>query len=373
MRSCEACLRRGFLLGLLAPRIAALLDSRGRKPAGLLALDDEHLVAAVAGEHRAEADSFLENFELDAALACLAERGVQAVCRHAAGYPTRLLQLGDPPTVLFTVGQADRVLARLARDPLVALVGARKASPYGLEMARALGRGLGVAGVPVVSGLALGIDAAAHVGCLAGGGDAVAVVGGGPDVAYPRTNRALHEKVSAAGLVLSEMPPGLRPYRWSFPARNRLMAGLCDVTVVVEAAERSGSLITTDFAADLGRVVAAVPGEATSDRARGSNRLLRAGAAVVTGVEDVLDELLGAGRDAADPSGEPDEPGPRDEGPTDPAERAVLEAVEAGTGVDGASREAGVEVARARAILSRLEARGLVRRDALGSYTRSAP
>jgi DNA processing protein len=372
VRACEPCLRRGFLLGLLAPRIAALLDSRGRKPAGLLALDDEGLVAAVAGEHRAEADAFLENFELDAAMAGLAERGVQAVCRHASGYPTRLLQLGDPPTVLFTVGQANRVLGRLAREPLVALVGARRASPYGLEMARALGRGLGVAGVPVVSGLALGIDAAAHVGCLAGGGDAVAVVGGGPDVVYPQANRSLYEQIASAGLVMSEMPPGLRPYRWSFPARNRLMAGLCDLTVVVEAAERSGSLITTDFAADLGRVVAAVPGEATSERARGSNRLLRAGAAVVTCVEDVLDELLGAGTDPAEAAAERVEQAAVQEIPDDPAERAVLEAVGAGTGVDGASREAGLEVARARAILSRLEARGLVARDALGSYTRRA-
>lgn len=374
MKACEPCLRRGFLLGLLAPRIAALLDSRGRKPAGLLALDDEGLVTAVAGERRAEADAFLEGFELDGAMAGLAERGVHAVCRHAAGYPTRLLQLADPPTVLFMVGQADRVLARLSREPSVALVGARRASPNGLEMARALGRGLGVAGVPVVSGLALGVDAAAHVGCLAGGGDAVAVVGNGPDVAYPRANRSLHEQISAAGLVVSEMPPGVRPFRWSFPARNRLMAGLCDITVVVEAAERSGSLITTDFAADLGRLVAAVPGEAISERSRGSNRLLRSGAAVITSVEDLLDELLGAGGEASDDGpGQVESVGTARELPSDPDERAVLEAVGAGAGVDGASREAGVEVARARAILSRLEERGLVRRDGLGSYTRSLP
>jgi DNA processing protein len=224
----------------------------------------------------------------------------------------------------------------------------------------------------VVSGLALGIDAAAHVGCLAGGGDPVAVVGGGPDVAYPQTNRSLREKIAATGLIVSEMPPGVRPFRWSFPARNRLMAGLCDVTVVVEAAERSGSLITTDFAIDLGRGVAAVPGEATSDRARGSNRLLRAGAAVITSVEDVLDELLGAGAESAVAAVEEAEPDTAEEEVADPAERAVLDAVGAGAGVDGASREAGVGVARARAILSRLEARGLVRRDALGSYTRSA-
>ena len=157
------------------------------------------------------------------------------------------------------------------------------------------GRGLGAAGVPVISGLALGIDGTAHRGCLDGGGVPVAVVASGPDVVYPRRHRSLHERVRAAGLVLSELPPGTEPYRWSFPARNRIMAGLARMTLVVEAADPSGSLITAEFAKDLGRCVAAVPGRITSSVARGTNNLLKDGATPISGTEDVLDELFGVG------------------------------------------------------------------------------
>ena len=175
------------------------------------------------------------------------------------------------------------------------VVGTRRASPYGTEVAYALGRGLGAAGVPVISGLALGIDGTAHRGCLDGGGVPVAVVASGPDVVYPRRHRSLHERVRAEGLVLSELPPGTEPYRWSFPARNRIMAGLARVTLVVEAADPSGSLITAEFAKDLGRCVAAVPGRITSSVARGTNNLLKDGATPISGTEDVLDELFGVG------------------------------------------------------------------------------
>ena len=177
----------------------------------------------------------------------------------------------------------------------MAVVGSRRPSPYGLEMARSLGRGLAAAGIVVVSGLALGIDAAAHRGCLEVAGVPVAVLAGGPDLPYPRSHRRLYAEVVATGLVLSEMPPGQRAFRWSFPARNRLMAGIAGMTVVVEAAEPSGSLITAEFAQDLGRVVGAVPGRVTARMAAGSNALLRDGAAVVRSPEDVLDDLLGAG------------------------------------------------------------------------------
>ena len=362
---CEPCLRRGLLLGLLAPRIAAVLDARERRAGGLLALDDEAFVAAVAGHRREEAERFLARFDASGARDDLDARGVTAVCRHSRAYPTRLLQLSDPPAALFMKGQIALVLPLLSRGPLVALVGSRRPTPYGTEMARSLGRGLARAGIGVVSGLALGIDAAAHIGCLEGEGAPVAVLGGGPDVAYPRTNRGLHARIGRDGLLLSEVPPGRRPYRWSFPARNRIMAGLAEVTVVVEAAERSGSLITSDFAADLGRVVAAVPGQATTTVARGSNALLRAGAAVITGPEDVVEELFGAG------GGGPEAPAAK-EANVDPVEAAVLEAVEAGLGVDGACLRASLPVSEVRAILSRLEDVGRVRRDPLGAYVRRA-
>ena len=149
--------------------------------------------------------------------------------------------------------------------------------------------------MPVVSGLALGIDAIAHRGCLDAAGTTVAVLASGVDVAYPRTNRALYERIWESGSIVSEMPPGARPYRWLFPARNRIMAALGQVTVVIEAAERSGTLITADCAADVGRDVAAVPGQVTSAAAAGTNALIRNGAALVTDAQDVLDLMYGVG------------------------------------------------------------------------------
>lgn len=364
---CDRCLRRSLLLGILAPRIQAVLDSRSRNPRSVLALEDSELLAAVGGDV-AGAECFLEGFDAAASRERLAEVGTQAVCRHSRVYPTRLLQLTDAPAALFMVGDAQRLLPLVARGPLVALVGTRGPSPYGLEMARELGRGLAAAGVPVVSGLALGIDAAAHVGSLAGHGTTVAVLGGGSDVGYPRTNRRIYEQVCAEGLVLSEMPPGQRPFRWSFPARNRIMAGLCDATVVIEAARHSGSLITSDFAGDLGRVVAAVPGQATSTAARGSNDLLRSGAAVITRTEDILDEIFGATLDR-DRDALPAIPVGTE---LDAGERAVLEAVEHGLGIDGICDAASVGAQQVRQVLSRLEAGGHVRRDSLGGYIRCA-
>ena len=368
---CDACLRRGYLVGHLAGRIAGLLDSPQRRVAGLLALGDEQLVAAVAGHDAGDALSFLERFDPAAARARLAQREVQAVCRHDWRYPAQLESLTDPPAVLFTMGASD-IRGAAGGEPSVALVGARRASPYGLEVTRELGRGLGAAGVPVVSGLALGIDAEAHRGCLEGGGTPLAVLACGPDIAYPRTNRRIYERVRGHGLVVSELPPGQRPYRWSFPARNRIMAGLASVTVVVEAADRSGPLITTEFALDLQRTVGAVPGQVTSASAAGSNALLKAGARVITGVEDLLDELFGAGAEGARAAA-CRAAGPRPRARVeDPVQALLLEAVEAGLGIDGICAHVGLPVREARAGLSRLEVSGHVRRDPMGTYRRTA-
>jgi DNA processing protein len=266
--------------------------------------------------------------------------------------------------VLFVKGAGD--LGALAgREPCVALVGSRRASPYGLEITRALGRGLAAAGLTVVSGLALGIDAQAHRGCLEAGGAPLAVLGCGPDVAYPRTNRRLYERVCERGLVIAELPPGQRPFRWSFPARNRIMAGLAQMTVVVEAADPSGSLITSEFATQLGRPVGAVPGHVTSSVAAGSNGLLKDGAVFVTGAGDVLDELYG-------PDPDRELPPPPAAPAHDPVQRRLLESVEAGLGIDAICAHAGLPVCDVRAGLARLEAGGHVRRDALGTYRRAA-
>lgn len=386
--ACATCLRRGMLVGVLAARIADRLGSERRNPSAVLALDDETLVAALTGAaDRERARAFLASFDHAQTQSELERVRVAAICRHSIGYPTRLLQLHDPPAVLFIRGRITEGFGALSRGPAVAIVGSRNASSHALEMARELGRGLSAAGVTVVSGLALGVDAAAHVGALEATGFPIGVVGGGPDVVYPRANATLHEQVARRGLLVSELPPGLRPFRWSFPARNRIMAGLCEATVVVEAAEASGSLITTDFAQDLGRIVGAVPGPAGWVRSRGGNALLRAGAVVITRTEDVLDELYGIG--AAVPAGTagdapsrgtadgetavgespdlPEAPAPA-EGP----EPAVLAALESGEGVDGACRATGLSVSAVRAMLARMEDSGRLERDGLGAYVRRA-
>ncbi len=367
--ACDSCLRRGYLVGRLAGHIAGILDSPRRRVTGLLALPDEKLIEAVAGDHAGDALGFLERFDAGRARDAVERSGAVAVCRHDQGYPTQLADLDDAPQVLFVKGRGDLALLTGA-DPCVTLVGARRASPYGLEVTRALGRGLGVAGVTVVSGMALGIDAQAHRGCLEGDGAPVAVLACGPDIAYPRTNRRLYERICERGLVIAELPPGQRAFRWSFPARNRIMAGLARVTVVVEAAEPSGSLITSDFAIQLGRPVGAVPGQVTSSRAAGSNALLKDGATFITSAEDVLDELFGSDRPR--PRSRVDE-GQEVSGPTgDPIQGLLLEAVEAGVGVDGACAHTGLPVHEVRAGLSRLEGLGHLSRDALGIYRRTA-
>jgi len=363
--ACDACLRRAFLVAMLAGRIAGLLGRPTTRVAGLLALTERDLVAAVAGPRADAVLEALDARDLERDRRAAREGGVLAICRHSSDYPPLLEDLADAPAVLFMAGERS-TLARLHEEPAVAIVGTRAPSPYGREVAYSLGRGLAAAGVPVVSGLALGIDATAHRGCLAGGGLPVAVLACGPDVVYPRRHRGLHREVRERGLVLSELPPGTHPFRWSFPARNRIMAGLARLTVVVEAADPSGSLITSDFARDLGRSVAAVPGHVTSRIARGTNGLLRDGAIPVTGPADVLDELFGAGARAVPPT--PQSPPPE---PDDPLLRRVLYAAERHELVAAVAADARTSVAAARAALGRLESDGyLVRRD-LGGWERA--
>jgi DNA processing protein len=363
--ACDACLRRAYLIAHLAPRIAGLLGRQTRRAQGLLGLPENELIAAAAGRHVERALAFLDSFDVAAERARLVERdGSVVACAHSPRFPPMLNDLPDPPAVLFGSGSAE-VLTLLAEEPAVTLVGTRRASPYGTEVAYALGRGLGAAGVPVVSGLALGIDGTAHRGCLDGGGVPVAVVACGPDVVYPRRHRSLHQRVREAGLVLSELPPGTDPYRWSFPARNRIMAALARMTLVVEAADPSGSLITAEFAKDLGRCVAAVPGRITSSLARGTNNLLKDGATPIGGTEDVLDELFGVGVRRAVPSD-------ARPAPDDPRLLAVLEAAEGCDSVEAIARAIGATTAETRAALGRLEMDGYVVRRDLGGWERTA-
>ena len=371
--ACSGCLRRSLLIGRLAPRIAGLLGKPPEKrKGGLLGLGCEELVEAlVVPAERHDVRRWLEELDLDAVSAELDEAGIEAVCRHCQPYPPALAFAADPPPVLWLLGGRQR-LADALSAPVVTVVGTRKPSPYGREVAYALGRDLAAAGVTVVSGLALGIDAAAHRGALDGRrASSIAVMANGPDVPYPRTNTLLWRRLVDDSVVMSELPPGLRPYRWSFPARNRIMAATAELTVVVEAAEPSGSLITARFAGQLGRGVAAVPGRVTSWSAAGANGLLRDGAAVVRGAQDVLAELAPDSR--AMLRGPRDLPEPANEvSALDPAARRVLEAVESEEGLEAIGRRAHLAASDVRSALARLEEAGLVLRDPLGRYLRRA-
>ncbi len=234
----------------------------------------------------------------------LADAAIAHVGAPEPRYPRRLAELYDPPFGLFARGAVNRALAGIAGAPVVAIVGCRRATSPGRALARALGRGLAERGAVVVSGLAHGIDAAAHEGALDASGVTVAVLGCGVDVPYPRRNRDLARRVAEGGALVSEYWPGTPPAPWRFPARNRIVAGLAEAVVVVEAGRRSGALITADFALELGRPVLAVPGWPGALASEGCNALLRAGAALLEGPEDVIAELAGsAWSDAAPAAG----------------------------------------------------------------------
>ncbi|HXA27213.1 MAG TPA: DNA-processing protein DprA [Candidatus Angelobacter sp.] len=197
---------------------------------------------------------------------------IRHIPRGATGWPPELEHLELSPPELWVLGDA------IPAGPRVAVVGARVATHGGLQIARRLGADLAAAGIPVVSGMALGIDGAAHEGALDSGGPTVAVLGCGIDVCYPPSHRDLRDRIARGGCVVTEEPPGTVPAPWRFPRRNRIIAALATALVVVEASDRSGALSTARHAADLGRDVFAVPGSVLSDRSAGTNRLVRDGA-----------------------------------------------------------------------------------------------
>jgi DNA processing protein len=358
--ACDRCLRRGALIGLLAPRIVGRIGRPADRGAALFALSEAELVDAFAGSQRPEIVQMLEGFRPDVAREGLAEVGCDAICRHSSHYPERLTKLHDPPNPIFVRGGVAR-FAELLAEPSVAVVGGRKPSQYALGVARDLGRGLAAAGVTVVSGLAIGIDGAAHQGALEREGPVIGVLGCGTDVTYPARHEDLCGRVAKHGVLVSELPPGTGVFKWTFPARNRIMAALANVVVVVEAREYSGSLITADFAEQVGVDVGAVPGHVTARMAAGSNRLLRDGAAVIRGPEDVLEMLYGVGYLRRRSQREPD---------LEPALRQVLDAVELRDSLQSASERAGLSAGGLRAALGRLESLGLVRGDGFGGYER---
>jgi DNA processing protein len=222
--------------------------------------------------------------EAEAELASLHRAGARLICWGEPLYPNALVPVEDAPPILAVVGRAE-----LLDRPMVSVVGARNASANGRRFARNLAAGLGEGGVVVVSGLARGIDAAAHLGALSTG--SVAVVAGGVDIVYPEENRGLHEAIACQGSIVAELPLGTEPQARHFPRRNRIISGMALGVVVVEAASRSGSLITARLALEQGRDVFAVPGSPLDPRCRGSNDLLRHGATLTESADDVLSQL----------------------------------------------------------------------------------
>jgi len=290
----------------------------------------------------------------DAAAALLetwSARGWRWLVPGEPGFPDGLAALSDPPLGVFVRG-------RLPGGPAAAVVGSRRATAYGRRVARWLGEELAAAGIAVVSGMARGVDAAAHEGALAAGGPTVAVWGTGPDRVYPPEHARLAGRIAACGALLTEFPPGTPPRPHHFPQRNRLIAGLAAAVVVVEAGRRSGALVTARLALEEGRDVWAVPGSLFADASVGPNALLRAGARPLVLPADLVEELVGS----TPPPGAGAAP------PADPVLSAVP--ADAAAAAEEVARAAGLPVERAVAELVRPEIEGRVERLPDGRYQR---
>ncbi len=281
---------------------------------------------------------------------------INIVCEDDASYPHRLDDLHDTPPVLFVQGEVT------SQDELaIAIVGTRHATTYGIKQAERFGYALAKAGVTVVSGLARGVDAAAHCGTLDAGGRAIAVLGGGHGELYPSEHADLAKSIRANGAVISEHAPWIKPHAGSFPQRNRLVAGLSLAVLVIEAPDRSGALITARLAAEQGREVLVLPGPVTSRASRGSNQLIRDGARLVQTVDDCLEEL-GPIRQPIKMSEETQVRNGA-ELMLNEIERAVLDAIEPmSTPIDTVIEKSGLPAHRVLAVISVLEMRRLVRR-----------
>jgi DNA processing protein len=353
----HAWLRLAFTPGISGDAQRVLLKAFG-SPQGVLAAKRSALSAHIASKmidalHSESAPEFL-----GPSLEWLTVAGNHLVTLGDARYPRALLDTTDPPTALFAQGRLE-----LLNAPSIAIVGSRNATPQGREDARAFARALSNAGYCIVSGLALGIDAAAHRGALEGGSSSIAVVGTGLDITYPATNSALARELALQGLLVSEFPIGARPLEHHFPQRNRIISGLSRGVLVVEAAMASGSLITARLAGEQGRDVFAIPGSIHSPFSKGCHRLIRQGAKLVESAADILDEL--APGIAVRPV--------RDEAPEAQAspEDPVLAALGHGNaGLDSLCARTGLAVAEVSARLSALEIEGRIARLDGGRFQR---
>ncbi|MFO1320871.1 MAG: DNA-processing protein DprA [Burkholderiales bacterium] len=255
-------------------------------PAAVLGAPAVEVLPFLNASARASWHAGADEHEVQRAIEWVTHTGHHIVTLDDPRYPKPLLQTADPPALLYVRGDVD-----LLDRPMIAIVGSRNASPAGAETARTFASALSAAGLTVVSGLALGIDSAAHRGGLEAKGSTVAVTGTGPDLVYPARNRSLAHDIAASGAIVTEFPLGTPPQSSNFPRRNRIISGLCRGVLVVEAALRSGSLTTARLAAEQGREVMAIPGSIHSPVSRGCHSLIKQGAKLVESAEDVLEEL----------------------------------------------------------------------------------
>jgi DNA processing protein len=353
--ACDRCLRRSWLLG----RLAGHLEVARARIGELLGLGEAELIAAVGGRHAKALAGELEAADVSLLRAGAHAAALDLVCRCSPAYPQALLAVADAPPAIYVAGGCDR-LQRLLGEKAVAVVGTRRPTPYGLEQARALGHGLAACEVAVVNGLALGIDGAAAIGALELAGGVIAILAGGAGQVSPSSRRPLLRRVlDAGGVALWELPVGSAPRRWMFAARNRLIATLCELAVVVEAPFGSGALLTARLAAALGRAVGAVPGRVGTAQAQGPHQLLADGALLVRGAQDVLDRLFGVGVCTTT--------GPQ-RAALDPSLARVLAAIGAGADTPDALARTGIPARRCLAALAALELHGYVRRGPGGRY-----
>jgi DNA processing protein len=345
--------------GLAARRLNALLAHFGSPEAVFTAA--LHELGAAPGMTPAAAEKLLdpEAARIDDDLRLMEHLGVRLVPAADPHYPRLLSQIFDPPPYLYVHGDLDD------GDPCaVGIVGSRRCSPYGRMMAERLARDLAAAGVTVVSGLARGVDTAAHAGALGVRGRTVAILGSGLGAVYPSENRGLADRIAASGAVVSEFPMTAGPDAWHFPARNRIISGWCQGVCVVEAPTDSGALITAEFAVEQGRDVFAVPGPVTDPRSRGAHALIRDGACLVEDADDIL-AAMGVLTSTADPQLILPDPTLTEDEVTlqrllGPQPRAV----------DDLIAESGVPAARVSAALMLLELKGLARKATGTSYVR---
>lgn len=340
-------------------------------PSEVLAAPERHLAQVVRPGLAKQIAQYTEVVDIAEQERRMDEYDAALITLNDTRYPWRLGEIYDPPLVLFTRGEL------LEQDEFaVAIVGTRRATPYGIRMAERLARDLAARGITIVSGMATGIDSAAHRGALEAGGRTIAVLGNGVGEVYPRQNADLMHEIIQRGCVLSQFPMGFKPAKGHFPRRNRIMAGMTLGTVIVQAPRGSGALLTAHDALEQGREVFAVPGEVGVAASEGPHSLIRQGAKLVENAEDILVELnlpadVRAGSTAeAAPDDAPSEAGSQTaaRAPTPPAEsvssseRSVLDALSPdGSFVDEIAAVCRVSVAEALSALTMLELKGLVR------------